>query len=62
MTHTYCHASWNSETQEDMREAAEPSVQVGAELGVVGKPRRLQLAGRLPPSHPAPPTDKQMEF
>lgn len=53
MTHTYCDASWNTENQEDMREAVEQSAQVGAELCVVGKQRRLRPHG--PPKPPSPP-------
>lgn len=61
MTHTYCDASRNTENQ-DIREAVEQSAeQVGAELRVVGKPRRLRprRAALKPPSLPPSPAHVQ---
>lgn len=62
-THTYCNASWNTENQ-DIREAVAQSAQRGQSCALWEGREGCDLVGRLNlrPSHPAPPTYKQMEF
>lgn len=52
IAHTYCDASWNTKNQEDMREVAEQSVQVGDKLCVVGKAEEARTSS--PPATPHP--------
>lgn len=63
MTHTYCDASWNTENQ-DIKEAVEQSAQRGQSCAWWEGREGCDLTGRLNlhPSHPAPPTYKQMEI
>ena len=63
MTHTYSDASWNTENQ-DIKEAVEQSAQRGQSCAWQEGREGCDLTGRLNlhPSHPAPPTYKQMEI